>query len=77
MPAVAEHDVANDQQAPFVAHHFEREIDRAARALDVVHESFFSGFSNPLEGAEQPPQKPLAISYQFDKYATSCEMQAV
>src|SRR5712675_413248 len=32
MPPVAEHHVADHQQAPFVADHFESEIDRAARA---------------------------------------------
>src|SRR4030081_624109 len=37
MPPVAEHHVADDQQAPFVADHFEREIDRAAGALCVGH----------------------------------------
>src|SRR6476661_5937592 len=37
MPPVAEHHVADDQQAPFVADHFEREIDRAAGALVVGH----------------------------------------
>src|ERR1700682_5931434 len=33
MPPVAEHHVANDQEAPFVADHFERQIDRAAGAF--------------------------------------------
>src|SRR5260370_39201365 len=37
MPPVAEYHVADDQQAPFVADHFEREIDRAAGALIVGH----------------------------------------
>jgi hypothetical protein len=37
MPAVAEHDVADDQQAPFVAENFQREIDRAAGALRIGH----------------------------------------
>ncbi len=34
MPPVAEHHVADDEQAPFVAEHFQREIDRAAGAAE-------------------------------------------
>ncbi len=37
MPAVAEHHVADDQQAPFIAEHFQGEIDRAAGTVGVVH----------------------------------------
>jgi hypothetical protein len=37
VPLAAENHVAKDQQAPFVAEHFEREIDRAARPMIVVH----------------------------------------
>src|ERR1700676_2330559 len=37
MPPVAEHHVADDQEAPFVADHLQREIDRAAGARIVGH----------------------------------------
>jgi hypothetical protein len=39
VPLVAEHHVANDQQAPLVAHHLEREIDRAPGSVIVAHPS--------------------------------------
>src|SRR6185436_16074363 len=43
MPPVAEHHVADDEQAPFVAEHFQREIDRAAGAAEVGHVRFQTG----------------------------------
>ena len=41
--AIAEHDIPNDDQAPTVAEHLERQIDRATRAnfasrLDFLHD---------------------------------------
>ncbi|MCY1223151.1 hypothetical protein D9M72_352630 [compost metagenome] len=41
VPFTAEDHVANDQQAPFVAEHFERKIDRATRANVVLHWHLF------------------------------------
>jgi uncharacterized protein YbjT (DUF2867 family) len=37
MPLASEHQVSNDQQAPFVADDFEREIDRAKRSVISRH----------------------------------------
>jgi hypothetical protein len=37
MPAVTEHRVADDEQTPFVAHHLQREIDRASRPVLFGH----------------------------------------
>ena len=37
MAAVAEHDVADDDQAPAVAEHLQRQVDRASRAVRNVH----------------------------------------
>jgi hypothetical protein len=39
VPFVAEHHVANDQQAPLVAHHLEGEVDRAPGLVAVAHPS--------------------------------------
>ena len=41
MAAIAEHDVANDDQAPAVAEDLKRQIDRAAGAMQLIH-FFFS-----------------------------------
>lgn len=37
MPAISEHDVADDDQAPAIAEHFKRQIDGTARALCASH----------------------------------------
>jgi hypothetical protein len=37
MPSVTEDDVADDDEAPSVTQHFEGKIDRAGRAMCVVH----------------------------------------
>src|SRR6185503_8626315 len=68
MPAVAEDHVANDEQAPFVTHHFQREVDRTARALTPVV-AFCSH--------AQPEEKPLAFCDQPVHRATSCDTQSV
>jgi hypothetical protein len=34
---VAEHEVADDDQAPAIAEHFQREIDRTARTMRALH----------------------------------------
>jgi hypothetical protein len=47
---VAKDDVANDQQTPFVADHFQRQIDRASRPWSRMH--------SPL-----PREKPVALSH--------------
>ena len=52
MPAVAEDHVADDEQAPFVAHHLQREIDRAARPVTIAH---------PFPQPRTSPQKLVAL----------------
>ena len=39
VPFVAEHHIANDQEAPLVAHHLKREVDRASGLVVVAHPS--------------------------------------
>src|SRR5258708_33412099 len=70
MPTVAEHHVADDQETPFVADHFEGEIDRAAGASGLVHGQC------PARG-ENATKKPLAILHRLSQDATSCKLQAV
>src|SRR4051794_32249689 len=71
MPPVAEHHVADDQEAPFIAEHFQREIDRAAGAADVGHVRFQTGESG------RPKKKLLAILHQLSQDTTSCKTQSV
>ena len=47
MPTVAEHHVADDQETPFIAENFQREIDRAAGAAGVGHVRFQTGVGAP------------------------------
>src|SRR5713226_1498560 len=70
MPTIAEHHVADDQEAPFVADHFEREIDRAARALCLVHKRC-------PNMRRKRHEEPLAISHQLSQNKTSCKTQSV
>ena len=63
MPPVAEDHVADDQQAPFVAHHLERQIDRASRSLWGGHSS---ASKNRLQSASIAHMvQPVAICKQI------------
>src|SRR5438270_5505788 len=70
MPAVAEHHVADDEQAPFIAENFQREIDRATGAAGVGHVRFQAAVEAPLK-------KLLAILHWLSQDTTSCKSQSV
>ena len=69
MPPVAEHHVADDEQAPSVAEHFQREIDGAAeRPVSVMV------VSRRGRGALE---KLLAILHWLSQDTTGCKLQSV
>src|SRR5262249_10504661 len=63
MPAVAEHHVADDEQAPFVAQHLQREGDRATRPVVLSH----------VRGLLK---KTLALSHPSAQSSTGFNMQS-
>ena len=66
MPPVAEHHIADNDQAPAVAQHLEREIDGATGSLGIA---WLHVKSSRLE-------KPLAICIQVYYIGSACNMQA-